>query len=151
LTFLFLSSPSSTRIAGHSDSESENSYSDEAKFKEKESDILLGMSNGGIKFRGCGEGTFVCPFCCGKKVPSWSLCELFQHANGKSHRGEGISGLEHSTLAKCILINDAMARDRELGGVGDYGGNQAVKARKDKRHVANRADKEARKEQVLKK
>jgi hypothetical protein len=54
-------------------------------------------------------------------------------------------------LAKCILINDAMARDRELGGVGDYGGNQAVKARRGKRHVANRADKEACKEQVLKK
>ena len=63
-------------MVGHSDSESENSYSDEAKFKEKESKILLGLSNGGIRFRGRGEGTFVCPIFHGKKVPSWSLCEL---------------------------------------------------------------------------
>ena len=65
----------------------------------------------------------MCPFCHDKKVPSWSLRELLQHANGKSHRGEGISGQEHSALAKYIMINDAMACDRELGGVGDYGGN----------------------------
>ena len=51
-------------MAGHSDSESDNSYSDEAEFEEKESDILLGISNGGVRFRGRGEGTFVCPFCC---------------------------------------------------------------------------------------
>ena len=44
-----------------------------------------------------------------------------------------------------------MAHDRELGGVGDYGSNEAVKARRDKRHAANRANKEARKEKVLKK
>ena len=43
-----------------------------------------------------------------------------------------------------------MARDCELGGVGDCGGNQAVKAHRDKRHMANRADKEACKEKVLK-
>ena len=63
-------------MVGHSDSESKNSYSDETKFEEKESEILLGLSNGGVRFRGRGEGTFVCPFCRGKKVPSWSLCEL---------------------------------------------------------------------------
>ena len=101
-------------MAGHSDSRIKNSYSDESKFEENESEILLGLSNGGIWFRGRGEGTFVCPFCHGKKVPSWSLRELLQHANGKSHRGEGISGLEHSALAKYILSNDAMAHDREL-------------------------------------
>jgi len=138
-------------MADHSDSEIGNSYSDESKFKEKESEILLGLSNGGVRFRGRGEGTFVCPFCRGKKVPSWSLHELLQHVNGKSRGGEGISGSEHSALAKYILSNDAMARDYELAGVGDYGGNQAVKARKDKRHAANRADKEALKEKVLKK
>ena len=44
-----------------------------------------------------------------------------------------------------------MARDHELGGVGDCGGNQAVKAHRDKRHAANRAIKEARTEKVLKK
>ena len=44
-----------------------------------------------------------------------------------------------------------MAHDHELGGVGDCGGNEAVKARRDQRHVANTADKEARKEKVLKK
>ena len=88
----------------------------------------------------------MCPFCRGKKVPSWSLRELLQHANGKSRRGEGVSGLEHSALAKYILSNDAMAHDCELGGVGDCGCNQAVKARRDKRHVTNRADKEAHKE-----
>ena len=71
--------------------------------------------------------------------------------NGKSRRGEGISRPEHSALPKYILSNDAMARDRELGGVGDCSGNQAVKAHRDKRHMANRADKEARKEKVLKK
>jgi hypothetical protein len=54
-------------------------------------------------------------------------------------------------LAKYILSNDDMARDREVGGVGDYGGNQAMKACRDKCHVANRADKEAHKEKVLKK
>ena len=54
-------------------------------------------------------------------------------------------------MAKYILSNDAMAHDRELGGVGDCGGNQAVKARRDKRHAANRANKEAHKEKVLKK
>ena len=93
----------------------------------------------------------MCPFCRSKKVPSWSLRELLQHANGKSHRGEGISGPKHSALSKYILSNDAMAHDHELGGVGDYGGNQAAKAHRDKCHTANRADKEARKEKVLKK
>ena len=137
-------------MAGHSDFERENSYSDEDEFKE-ESEILLGLSNGGVRFHGHGEGTFVCPFCHGKKVPSWSLCELLQHTNGKSHRSEGISTPKHSALAKYILSNDAMACDRELGGVGDCGGNQAVKARRDKRHAANRANKEARKEKVLNK
>ena len=44
-----------------------------------------------------------------------------------------------------------MARDHELGGVRDYGSNQAVKAHRDKCHTANRANKEARKEKVLKK
>jgi hypothetical protein len=34
-------------MAGHSDSESDNSYSDDVEFKEKESEILLGLSNGG--------------------------------------------------------------------------------------------------------
>ena len=53
------------------------------------------------------------------KVPSWTLRELLQHVNGKSRRGKGISGPEHSALAKYILSNDAMAHDRELGGVGD--------------------------------
>jgi hypothetical protein len=138
-------------MAGYSDFDSENSYSNEVEFEEKESEILLGLSNGGVRFRGHGEGTFVCPFCHGKKVLSWSLHELLQHANGKSRRGEGISGPEHSALAKYILRNDAMPRDRELGGVGNYDRNQAVKARRDKRHVANRADKEAHKEKVLKK
>ena len=138
-------------MAGHSDSEIKNSYSDKSKFEEKESEILLDLSNGGVRFRGHGEGTFVCPFCHGKKVPSWSLCELVQHANGKSRRGEGISGLEHSALVKYILSNDAMAHDRELGGIGDCGGNQVVKASREKHHVANMANKEARKEKVLKK
>ena len=54
-------------------------------------------------------------------------------------------------MPKYILSNDTMARDCELGGVGDCGGNQAVKAHRDKRHMANRANKEARKEKVLKK
>ena len=138
-------------MVGNSDSESENSYSDKDEFKEKESEILLSLSNGGIRFRGHGEDTFVCPFCHGKKVPSWSLHELLQHMNGKSHRGEGISRPEHSALAKYIMINDAMAHDCELGRVGDCSGNQAVKAHRDKRHMANRADKEARKEKVLQK
>ena len=93
----------------------------------------------------------MCPFCHGKKVASWSLRELLQHVNGKSSRGEGISRPEHSVLAKHILSNDVMARDRELGGVGDCGGNQVVKARRDKRHATNRVDKEARKEKVLNK
>ena len=93
----------------------------------------------------------MCPFCHGKEVLSCSLCELLQHANGKSHRGEGIFGPEHIALVKYILSNDAMARDRKLCGVGDCGGNQAVKACRDKRHAANRADKEVRKEKVLKK
>ena len=151
LIFLFLSSTVSASLADHSDLEIENSYSDESEFEEKESEIILGLSNEGIRFRGRGEGTFVCPFCRVKKVPSWSLHELLQHANGKSRRGEAISGPEHSIFAKYILSNDAIARDRELGGVGDCGGNQAVKARRDKRHAANRADKEARKEKALKK
>jgi hypothetical protein len=146
LIFLFLSSTVSASTAGHSDSKIKNSYLDDSEFKEKESEILLSFSNGGIKFRGHGEGTFVCPLCHGKKVPSWSLHELRQHVNGKSYRGEGISGPEHSALAKYILSNDAIAHGRELGGVGDYGGNQAVKA-----HMTNRANKEARKEKVLKK
>ena len=139
-------------MVGHSDSEIKNSYLDESEFKEKESEILLGLSNGGVRFRGRGEGTFVCPFCRGKKVSSWSLRELLSHTNGKSHRGEGIfGGTKHSALPKYILSNDAMAHAHKLGGVGDYGGNQAVKARRDKRHAANRADKEARKEKALKK
>ena len=71
-------------MAGHNDSEIKNSYSDESKFEEKESEILLGLSNGGVRFRGRDKGTFVCPFCHGNKVPSWSLHELLQHANGKS-------------------------------------------------------------------
>jgi hypothetical protein len=54
-------------------------------------------------------------------------------------------------LAKYILTNDAMARDHELGGVGDCGGNEAVKAHRDQCHVANRADKEACKVKVFKK
>ena len=62
-------------MAGHSDFEIENSYSDDSEFEEKESEILLGLYNGGVRFRGRGEGTFVCPFCHDKKVPSWSLRE----------------------------------------------------------------------------
>jgi len=93
-------------MVGHSDSKIKNSYSDDSEFKEKESEILLGLSNGGFGFCGHGEGTFVCPFCHGKKVPSWSLRKLLQHTNGKSRRGKGISGLEHSALAKYILSND---------------------------------------------
>jgi hypothetical protein len=138
-------------MAGHSDSDSDNSYSDDAEFEEKESEILLGLSNGGMRLHGHGEGTFVCSFCRGKKVPSWSLCELLQHTNGNSYRGKVISRLEHSALAKYILNIDAMACDRELGGVGDYNGNEVVKARRDQLHAANRANKEARKEKVLKK
>ena len=141
----------SASMVGPSDSEIENSYSDESEFKENESEILLGLSNGGVRCHGRGEGTFVCPFCHSKKVPSWSLHELLQHANGKSRRGDGISGLEHSALAKYILSNDAETCDRELGGVGDCGGNEAVKARRDQRHVANKADKEACNKKVLKK
>ena len=57
-------------MAGHSDSDIENSYSDDSEFEEMESEILLDLSNGGVRFRGHGEGTFVCPFCCDKKVPS---------------------------------------------------------------------------------
>ena len=49
-------------MAGHSDSEIKNSYSDEDEFKEKESKILLGLSNGGVRFRGHGEGTFCVSF-----------------------------------------------------------------------------------------
>ena len=138
-------------MAGHSDSEIKNSYSDKAEFKEKESKILLGLSNGGVRFCGRGEGTFVCPFCRGKKVPSWSLCELLQHVNDNSRRGKGISGLEHSALVKYILTNDAMACGHELGGVGDCDSNEAVKAHRDQCHMANRANKEAYKEEVLKK
>ena len=62
-------------MAGHSDSKIENSYSDDSEFEE-ESEILLGLSNGSVRFCGRGEGIFVCPFCRGKKVPSWSLREL---------------------------------------------------------------------------
>ena len=69
--------------------------------------------------------------------------------NGKSHRGEGIFGPEHSALAKYILSNDAMAH--ELGGVRDCGGNEAVKAHWDQRQAANRANKKSCKEKVLKK
>jgi hypothetical protein len=105
-------------MAGHSDSEIENLYSDESKFEEKENEILIGLSNGGVRFRGHGEGTFVFPFCHNKKVPSWSLRELLHHVNGKSHRGKGISRLEHSALAKYILSNNAMAHDCELGELG---------------------------------
>jgi hypothetical protein len=54
-------------MAGHNDFESENLYSDEAKFKEKESEILLGLSNGGVRFCGCGEGTVMCPFAVARK------------------------------------------------------------------------------------
>ena len=69
-------------MAGHSDSEIKNSYSDNSEFEEKESEILLDLSNGGVSFHGRGQGNFVCPFCHGKKVPSWSLHELLQHVNG---------------------------------------------------------------------
>jgi hypothetical protein len=138
-------------MVGHSDSESDNSCSDDAQFKEKESEILLGLSNRGVRLHGRGKGTFVCPFCCGKKVPSWSFRELLQHVNGNSHRGKGISEPEHSALAKYILNNNAMAHNRELGGVGDCGGNEAVKARSNQRHATSRANKEASKEKVLKK
>ena len=86
-----------------------------------------------------------------QKVPLWSLRELLHHANGKSCRGDGISRPEHSALAKYILSNDAMARDHELGGVGDCDGNEAVKARRDQRQATNRANKESCKEKVLKK
>jgi len=86
-------------MADHSDSESHNSFSDDVEFDEKVSEILLGFADGGPRLCGRGEGTFVCPFCCSKKVPSWSLRELLQHTNGKSRRGEGISGPEHSALA----------------------------------------------------
>jgi hypothetical protein len=44
-----------------------------------------------------------------------------------------------------------MTPHRELGGVGDCGGNEAMKAHRDHRHTANRSDKEACKEKVLKK
>jgi hypothetical protein len=44
-----------------------------------------------------------------------------------------------------------MARDHKLGGVGDCGGYEVAKARRDQRHTTNRTDKEAHKEKVLKK
>ena len=78
-------------MAGHSNSDSKKSYSDDVEFEAKENEILLSLSNGAMRFRHHGEGTFVCPFCRSKKVPLWSLRELLQHANGKSRRGKGIS------------------------------------------------------------
>jgi hypothetical protein len=137
-------------MAGHSESKSDKSYSDDVEF-EAESEILLVLYNVGMRFRGHGEGTFVCPLCHGKKMPSWSLLELLQHVIGKSRRGEGIFGPEHSALAKYILNNNVMAHDHELGGVGDCSGNEAVKAHRYQCQAANRADREARKEKVLKK
>jgi hypothetical protein len=90
------------------DSDSETSYSHEVEFKKLESDTLLRLSNGGERFCGRGEGTFVCPFCHGKKPRTWSLRELLQHAEGNSCLGEGSSSPKHSTLAKYILNNDAI-------------------------------------------
>jgi hypothetical protein len=79
LIFLCLSSSSSAKMVDHSDSESNNSFSDDAEFDEKVKEIVLGFSDGAPRIHGRGEGTFVCPFCRGKKVPTWSLRELLQH------------------------------------------------------------------------
>ena len=49
-------------MAGHSDSKIGNSYLDDSEFEEKEREILLGLSNGGVRFRGHGEGTFCVSF-----------------------------------------------------------------------------------------
>jgi hypothetical protein len=70
LIFLCLSSSSPADTPDHSDSKSNNSYLDDVDFDKKVSEILLGFSDRGPKLYGRGEGTFVCPFCCGKKVPS---------------------------------------------------------------------------------
>jgi hypothetical protein len=118
-------------MAGHDNSESDKSYSDDVEFKVKDKEILLGLSNGGVRFSWSWRGHLCAYFFHGKKVPSCSLRELLQHVNGNSQRGEGISRPEHSALAKYILNNDAMARDCELGGVGDCGENEAVKAHRD--------------------
>jgi len=42
-----------------------------------------------------------------------------------------------------------MARDHELSEVGNYSGNEEVKARRDQQHAANRVDREERKNKVL--
>ena len=42
-----------------------------------------------------------------------------------------------------------MACDHELSEVGNYSGNEEVKARRDQRHAANRVDREERKNKVL--
>jgi hypothetical protein len=118
-------------MAGHDDSESDKSYSDDVEFEAKEREILLGLSNGGVRFSWSWRGHLCAYFFHDKKVSSCSLRELLQHVNGNSRRGEGISGAEHSALAKYILNNDVMACDRELGGVGDCGDNEAVKAHRD--------------------
>jgi hypothetical protein len=49
----------------------------------------------------------------------WQESAIIESSRGKSHKGEGISRLEHSALAQYILNNDAMARECELGGVGE--------------------------------
>jgi len=132
-------------------SDSNTSYLDKVVFQNLESETLLRLSNQGERFRGHGDDTFVCLFCHGKKLQTWSICGLLQHSEGNSRLGEGRSDPKHSALAKYILTNDAMARDRELAKVGDYGGNEVVKARRDLRHAANRADREERKNKVLNK
>jgi hypothetical protein len=97
-------------MADHSDPESNNSYSYDVEFDKKVSEILLSFSDGGPRLRGHGEGTFVCPFCCGKKVPSWTLRELLQHENGKSLRGEGISGLVNTNLTQLERVKSELKR-----------------------------------------
>jgi hypothetical protein len=54
-------------MAGHSDSEIENSYSNEAEFEEKESGILLGLSNRGIRFCGLARAPLCVLFAVARK------------------------------------------------------------------------------------
>jgi len=52
-------------------------------------------------------------------------------------------------LVKYILTNNAMAHDHELSEVSNCSGNEEVKAQRDQRHAANRADGEEHNNKVL--
>lgn len=108
--------------------DSSDTYSDEEE-EALQRETRLRLASGELSVR--KHNNYACPFCTGGKIRSWKLVDLLKHAEGKV-------GPEHRALADFILTDSTMASARTIAEVGDCGGNEEVRTRRDARREANK-------------